>query len=156
MPGPVWIFGAYGIVRAAERSLDLLLLLTTGRFFVPDWLTAGFELLVLTGAFVPAGLAWLLVERKPASLSLVRWYAGLKAAAYLLALVAPLFADGPAADGPGLRFGISCAAKALVWGGFLRYLERSPTLARLLPEGNRRASRWAVAGFVVLLACGAL
>ena len=73
LPGPVWLFGAYGMTRLGEWSFALLMQCVNGNLRL-DGLTAGMQLLGLAG------------------LPLVRWYAGLRVLVHGVAVIAPLVA----------------------------------------------------------------
>ena len=75
LPGPVWLFGAYGMTRLGEWSFALLMQCVNGNLRL-DGLTAGMQLLGLAGALLPVALLCSLALRKSYGLPLVRWYAG--------------------------------------------------------------------------------
>lgn len=55
LPGPVWLFGAYGMTRLGEWSFALLMQCVNGNLRL-DGLTAGMQLLGLAGALLPVAL----------------------------------------------------------------------------------------------------
>ena len=55
LPGPVWLFGAYGMTRLGEWSFALLMQCVNGNLRL-DGLTAGMQLLGLAGALLPGRL----------------------------------------------------------------------------------------------------
>ena len=83
LPGPVWLFGAYGMTRLGEWSFALLMQCVNGNLRL-DGLTAGMQLLV--------ALLCSLALRKSYGLPLVRWYAGLRVLVHGVAVIAPLVA----------------------------------------------------------------
>ena len=91
LPGPVWLFGAYGMTRLGEWSFALLMQCVNGNLRL-DGLTAGMQLLGLAGALLPVALLCSLALRKSYGLPLVRWYAGLRVLVHGVAVIAPLVA----------------------------------------------------------------
>ena len=91
LPGPVWLFGAYGMTRLGEWSFALLMQCVNGNLRL-DGLTAGMQLLGLAGALLPVALLCSLALRKSYGLPLVRWYAGLRVLVHGMAVIAPLVA----------------------------------------------------------------
>ena len=103
LPGPVWLFGAYGMTRLGEWSFALLMQCVNGNLRL-DGLTAGMQLLGLAGALLPVALLCSLALRKSYGLPLVRWYAGLRVLVHGVAVIAPLVAGyDPEVSGKGLR-----------------------------------------------------
>lgn len=157
LPGPVWLFGAYGITRLGEWSFALLMQCVSGNLPL-DAVTVGMQLLGLAGALLPVVLFCLLTLRKFYGLPLVRWYAGLRVLVYGVAAIAPLFAgyDPEASGGYAelARTEVLNLVRGGLWLGFLYYLERSETLARLVPAGERRTLWWAVVPMAALALFG--
>ncbi len=154
LPGPVWLFGAFGVTRLGEWCLTLLVQCVDGNLWLDGW-TAGMRLLGLAAALLPVGLFCCLALRKSYGMPLVRWYAGLQMLVHGVAAIAPLFTGyDPEASG-GYAVLVRAEALNLAWGGlwfgFLCYLERSEALARLMPAGERRTLWWAVVPMAALV-----
>ena len=145
LPGPVWLFGAYGMTRLGEWSFALLMQCVNGNLRL-DGLTAGMQLLGLAGALLPVALLCSLALRK--SYGLVHG----------VAVIAPLVAGyDPEVSGgyAGLvRTEVLNLVRGGLWFGFLCWLERSQTLARLMPAAKRRALWWAVVPMAALALFG--
>lgn len=156
LPGPLWAFGAYAVVRFVT-GIDLLFQRVLQGVSYFDWWQAATDALVLVSNFLPLLIAWCLVRRKNYALSLAWWYAGMKILCCLLMLVQPFLYPGMSFD--ALTF-LPVAAKAVLWGvvwlGFMRYLDRAPELAELYPPEQRRVVPWWLGGLilVILLVCG--
>ena len=99
-----------------------------------------------------------LALRKSYGLPLVRWYAGLRVLVHGVAVIAPLVAGyDPEVSGgyAGLvRTEVLNLVRGGLWFGFLCWLERSQTLARLMPAAKRRALWWAVVPMAALALFG--
>lgn len=87
LPGPVWVFGAYVVARAARWAFERSVMLVKGSL---DWQTLWVEGLVLLGVLLPVAVLWLLVSGSSRALSLARWYAGLRAVLHFVSLLYPL------------------------------------------------------------------
>lgn len=144
LPGPIWLFGAFGFSRLWAWFLGLLSRWENGGLngYFPEtllFLAAG-----LAAVLVPLLLLWMLAIRKPHALWLMRWYAGLKVIVHAVALLSPLLAeDGMEGsnDAENLLHGLLVnGIWCLLWLGFLRYLERSRTLAEWIPKETKRFS----------------
>ena len=139
LPGPVWLFGAYGMTRLGEWSFALLMQCVNGNL-------------------LPVALLCSLALRKSYGLPLVRWYAGLRVLVHGVAVIAPLVAGyDPEVSGgyAGLvRTEVLNLVRGGLWFGFLCWLERSQTLARLMPAAKRRALWWAVVPMAALALFG--
>lgn len=157
LPGPVWLFGAYGMTRLGEWSFALLMQCVNGNLRL-DGLTAGMQLLGLAGALLPVALLCSLALRKSYGLPLVRWYVGLRVLVHGVAVIAPLVAGyDPEVSGgyAGLvRTEVLNLVRGGLWFGFLCWLERSQALARLMPAEKRRALWWAVVPMAALALFG--
>ena len=121
LPGPVWLFGAYGMTRLGEWSFALLMQCVNGNLRL-DGLT------------------------------------GLRVLVHGVAVIAPLVAGyDPEVSGgyAGLvRTEVLNLVRGGLWFGFLCWLERSQTLARLMPAEKRRALWWAVVPMAALALFG--
>ena len=139
LPGPVWLFGAYGMTRLGEWSFALLMQCVNGNLRLVALLCS-------------------LALRKSYGLPLVRWYAGLRVLVHGVAVIAPLVAGyDPEVSGgyAGLvRTEVLNLVRGGLWFGFLCWLERSQTLARLMPAAKRRALWWAVVPMAALALFG--
>ena len=128
LPGPVWLFGAYGMTRLGEWSFALLMQCVNGNLRL-DGLTAGMQLLGLAGALLPVALLCSLALRNSYGLPLVRWYAGLRVLVHGVAVIAPLVAGyDPEVSGgyAGLvRTEVLNLVRGGLWFGFLCWLERT-------------------------------
>lgn len=152
LPGPLWLFGAYGACRLGTWFRALL---AQGL----DGTLSGFSsgsVPMLAAGLAAAAVPWLLIGmlalRKPGALWLMRWYAGLRAAVCTVALFLPFFAQaesGSAAD--AIDTAIVQGVRCLLWLGFLRYLEKSRTLAHDLPAEQTRVSWQAWIGLTLLI-----
>lgn len=147
LPGPVWLFGAFGISRLAEWLFALLLKCVGGDLWL-SWGAGGMQLLGLAAALLPVGLFVCLVQRRPCGMPLVRWYAGLQMLAHGISVIAPLFTGYDPESAGGYMLLVRAEVLNLVWAGlwfcFLYYLEHSRALASLMPPENRRALWWTV------------
>ena len=154
MPGPVWLFGAFGITRLAGWFFALFMQGVDGLFWF-SWPSAGMRLLGLAAALLPAGLFWCMVRRRPYAMSLVRWYAALQVLAHGISLLSPLITGYDAELYGGYGGLVRSSVTNLTWGAlwfvFLYYLERSEKLAGLMPAGNRRALWWTVVPMAALV-----
>ena len=116
------------------------------------------QLLGLAGALLPVALLCSLALRKSYGLPLIRWYAGLRVLVHGVAVIAPLVAGyDPEVSGgyAGLvRTEVLNLVRGGLWFGFLCWLERSQTLARLMPAAKRRALWWAVVPMAALALFG--
>lgn len=154
MPGPVWLFGAYGFYRLCAWAGALLPALCCG---TGGWSLAaiGVQALTLAGVLVPSGLFVLLVMRKTAVLPFVKWYAALQALAHGITLLS-MFVMGsdppPTGDYASVvRAVMTHLLWAGLWLGFLYYTERSAALARLFPPPSHRVLWWVVLALAVLV-----
>ena len=145
------------MTRLGEWSFALLMQCVNGNLRL-DGLTAGMQLLGLAGALPPVALLCSLALRKSYGLPLVRWYAGLRVLVHGVAVIAPLVAGyDPEVSGgyAGLvRTEVLNLVRGGLWFGFLCWLERSQTLARLMPAAKRRALWWAVVPMAALALFG--
>ena len=154
LPGPVWVFGAYVVARAARWAFERSVMLVKGSL---DWQTLWVEGLVLLGVLLPVAVLWLLVSGSSRALSLARWYAGLRAVLHFVSLLYPLVVGyGPeTVSEVGHEFLarglVSVAVGCGLWFVFLLYLERSSRLRAVLPAGQRPAPWWAVAVLLCVL-----
>ena len=91
MPGPVWLFGAYGV----SRMWSWLLAWAASGSLPTTWTAA----VTLLASLLPLTLLWLLLRRSPYAVQQVSLYAGLKSAAHFAALFLyrPVFGDLPGA-----------------------------------------------------------
>lgn len=91
MPGPVWLFGAYGV----SRMWSWLLAWAASGSLPTTWTAA----VTLFASLLPLTLLWLLLRRSPYAVQQVSLYAGLKSAAHFAALFLyrPVFGDLPGA-----------------------------------------------------------
>ena len=140
MPGPVWLFGAYGVSRMWSWLLA--------------W--AAFDLCTLLASLLPLTLLWLLLRRSPYAVQQVSLYAGLKSAAHFAALFLyrPVFGDLPGAFSVPASALLTNAVMCALWFGVLRYFERSEDIARLFPAEERRRTWWpAVPMAALILTC---
>lgn len=144
LPGPIWLFGAFGFSRLWAWSLGLLSRCENGGSvgYFPEtllFLAAG-----LAAALTPLLLLWMLTERKAHALWLMRWYAGLKALVHVAGLLSPLLAEDATtvfSDTETLPHRLFVQGTwCLLWLGFLRYLERSRTLAAWMPKEPKGVS----------------
>ena len=78
MPGPVWLFGAYGV----SRMWSWLLAWAASGSLPTTWTAA----VTLLASLLPLTLLWLLLRRSPYAVQQVSLYAGLKSAAHFAAL----------------------------------------------------------------------
>ncbi len=150
MPGPVWVFGAYGVFRMWSWLIGRVI----SGSLPATWLTASVELGVFLAALLPLLLFWLLLKRSPYAVQQVSLYVGLKAAAHFVALILPLFNDSWG-HSDIVRLVLTNVVTCVLWFGALRYFERSEDIARLFPAEERRRSWWSVVPMVALiLICG--
>lgn len=151
MPGPIWLFGAYGV----SRMWSWLLARIVSGALLTTWTTAGavFELGMFLAALLPLLLLWLLLKRSPYAVQQASLYAGLKAAAHFAVLFLPAF--GGFFKTPDIvRSSLIGLVMCALWFGMLRYFERSEDIARLFPVAERRRSWWpAVPMAVLILVC---
>lgn len=157
LPGPVWLFGAYGVYRGCGLLWGWLLRAVSGSYAAYGWMQAVGDVIALAGMLLPLWLLALLIRGSRCALSGLRWYAGLSAVVCCVSLFVPLL--GP------LWPGLSCspdewlqmAAPTLVRGGLwlalLLYAERSTRLAALF-AAQRPLPKGVVAGMVLLAFAG--
>ena len=149
MPGPVWLFGAYGV----SRMWSWLLARIVSGSLPATWMTAALDLGTFLAALLPLSLLWLLLKRSPYAGRLAGLYAGLKSAAHFIVLFRPAF-DGFWAATDIVRSVLVNVVMCALWFGVLRYFERSEDIARLFPAEERRRTWWpAVPMAVLVLAC---
>ena len=145
-PGPVGLFGAYGVFRMWSW---LLARIVSGSL-PTTWTTAALDLGTLLAALLPVSLLGLLLKRSAYAVQLVSLYAGLKGAAHFIALFRPVFGrfpETPDMVSSVLVNGVMCA----LWFGVLRYFERSEDIARLFPVEERRRTWWPVVPMIALM-----
>ena len=61
MPGPVWLFGAFGV----SRMWSWLLAWAASGSLPTTWTAAAFDLCTLLASLLPLTLLWLLLRRSP-------------------------------------------------------------------------------------------
>lgn len=144
LPGPLWLFGAYGICRMWNWLLALLVGLVGHGVVWQGWSVLAIGAGGLLAAALPVVLLWLLASRNAYALPLVRWYASVQAIYHLIAVFAPLFDAGA-----GWLAEFINGAWVVCWGALMLWLERSPAVAQLFPAAERRSCWWAVAVIVV-------
>lgn len=152
MPGPVWLFGAYGV----SRMWSWLLAWAASGALPTTWTAAAFDLCTLLASLLPLTLLWLLLRRSPYAVQQVSLYAGLKSAAHFAALFLyrPVFGDLPGAFSVPASALLTNAVMCALWFGVLRYFERSEDIARLFPAEERRRTWWpAVPMAALILTC---
>lgn len=152
MPGPAWLFGAYGV----SRMWSWLLAWAASGSLPTTWTTAAFDLCTLLASLLPLTLLWLLLRRSPYAVQQVSLYAGLKSAAHFAALFLyrPVFGDLPGAFSVPASALLTNAVMCALWFGVLRYFERSEDIARLFPAEERRRTWWpAVPMAALILTC---
>ena len=139
MPGPVWLFGAYGV----SRMWSWLLAWAASGSLPTTWTAAAFDLCTLLASLLPLTLLWLLLRRSPYAVQQVSLYAGLKSAAHFAALFLyrPVFGDLPGAFSVPASALLTNAVMCALWFGVLRYFERSEDIARLTSEGRLGTAR---------------
>ena len=148
MPGPVWLFGAYGV----SRMWSWLLAWAASGSLPTTWTAA----VTLLASLLPLTLLWLLLRRSPYAVQQVSLYAGLKSAAHFAALFLyrPVFGDLPGAFSVPASALLTNAVMCALWFGVLRYFERSEDIARLFPAEERRRTWWpAVPMAALILTC---
>ena len=139
MPGPVWLFGAFGV----SRMWSWLLAWAASGSLPTTWTAAAFDLCTLLASLLPLTLLWLLLRRSPYAVQQVSLYAGLKSAAHFAALFLyrPVFGDLPGAFSVPASALLTNAVMCALWFGVLRYFERSEDIARLTSEGRLGTAR---------------
>ena len=146
LPGPVWLFGAYGMTRLGEWSFALLMQCVNGNLRL-DGLTAGMQLLGLAGALLPVALLCSLALRKSYGLPLVRWYAGLRVLVHGVAVIAPLVAGYDPEVSGGYAGLVRTEVLNLVRGGlWFGFLLLAGTLADPCPTDARGKAARALVG----------
>ena len=71
MPGPVWLFGAFGV----SRMWSWLLAWAASGSLPTTWTAAAFDLCTLLASLLPLTLLWLLLRRSPYAVQQVSLYA---------------------------------------------------------------------------------
>lgn len=150
LPGPLWLFGAYGVWRLWSWLLIFVQGLFSGGGVWQGVEVFGIGLGGWFAAAFPVVLGWLLLERRPCSLSCLRWYATLQAIYHFIALFPPLFA-GMSDVGYVVHAFLTNLIWCSLWLGLMAYLEWSVTIAQQYPGSCRRNCWWAVAAMVVLI-----
>lgn len=153
MPGPVWLFGAYGVVRIWNWHVALVFRCTdsVAGFWPAGWRSALIDAGGLLAALLPLWLLWLLVRRSSYAVPLLKWYAGIMAAVFLVSIFSPIFSDSFEIQDI-VRSELLRVVWCILWFGLLRYLERSEDMATLFPEQNKRYA-WLFALPVIALSC---
>lgn len=157
LPGPVWLFGAYGVYRGCGLLWGWLLRAVSGSYAAYGWMQAVGDAIALAGMLLPLWLLALLLRGSRCALSGLRWYAGLSALVCCVSLFAPLF--GPALSrlscGPGewLRMAAATLVSGGLWLALLLYAERSARLTAVFPA-QRPLPKAVVAGMVLLAFAG--
>lgn len=146
MPGPVWVFGAYGVYRLWGWLTGMLPALFSPGSFWPLIMGIG----GLLAAILPLALLWLMLRRNPYAVQQVGLYAGLQALARFVSLFFPLFRDIPY-FGETLRMQLAGVVWCCLWFGLLYYLERSAVIRELFPEENRRKNYWSALPMIALI-----
>ena len=146
MPGPIWLFGAYGV----SRMWSWLLARIASRTLPMTWTTAALDLGTFLAALLPLLLLWLLLKRSPYAVQQASLYAGLKAAAHFAALFLPAF-GGFFETSYIVRSSLIGLVMCVLWFGMLRYFERSEDIARLFPAEERRRTWWPVVPMTALI-----
>lgn len=146
MPGPIWLFGAYGV----SRMWSWLLARIVSGDLPTTWTAAAIELGMFLAALLPLLLLWLLLKRSPYAVQQASLYAGLKAAAHFAALFLPAF-GGFFETSYIVRSSLIGLVMCVLWFGMLRYFERSEDIARLFPAEERRRTWWPVVPMTALI-----
>ena len=149
MPGPIWLFGAYGV----SRMWSWLLARIVSGALPTTWTAAAIELGMFLAALLPLLLLWLLLKRSPYAVQQASLYAGLKAAAHFAALFLPAF-GGFFETSYIVRSSLIGLVMCVLWFGMLRYFERSEDIARLFPAEERRRTWWPVVPMTALILVG--
>lgn len=146
MPGPIWLFGAYGV----SRMWSWLLARIASGTLPMTWTTAALDLGTFLAALLPLSLLWLLLKRSPYAVQQASLYAGLKAAAHFAGLFLPAFGSYFETSYI-VRLVLINVVMCVLWFGMLRYFERSEDIARLFPVEERRRTWWPVVPMTALI-----
>lgn len=91
-----------------------------------------------------------MLRRSRYAVSLVSWYAGLRAVASLIILFSPLY-YGVSNLWYMLSAGFSSLMWCVLWFGLLRYMERSAVIAEFFPVEQRKNLWWTALPMIVLI-----
>lgn len=148
MPGPVWLFGAWAVLRLAKWVPGVG---SSCSFFgagdcASMWIGIGMFVGMLLGQILPFAALWLLMRRKPIAVSLTSFYVAMRALGLCILFILPLLRNVPewacGASGPwGDQLPMQLF-ECVLWLAFMVYLERSQDIARLFPEQQQRRAPW--------------
>lgn len=149
MPGPVWVFGTYAVYQMWFWVADNFNRLAGFRLS-QAWTDVAFCIGGFIAAAQPLLFFWLMLRRSRYAVSLVSWYAGLRAVASLIILFSPLY-YGVSNLWYMLSAGFSSLMWCVLWFGLLRYMERSAVIAEFFPVEQRKNLWWTALPMIVLI-----
>lgn len=155
LPGPLWLFGAYVILKCTTW-LNTLWIAAIDQNTAPwDWVTTVIHIKTFCYCILLIVMLRGLVLRRSYALPLVAWFAGIQFALCGLSLINTLRIAStfiPYQCGTWSASLLGIIAKGALWMLLLCYIERSGALARIFAHKDRHiAKKYILLLFVLIL-----